>query len=462
MSRELLRNLPGVDKWLATEQGNALCAEYSHQEVVAVMRLHLARIRAELKNGNTELPSLVSDEYTALLRADLLAGREISLKPVINATGIIIHTNLGRAPLAEEAIKAIEQVARGYSNLEFTLGSGKRGSRNDHAERLLCELTGAEAALVVNNCAAAVLHSLRVFARSGEVIVSRGELIEIGGSFRMPDVIAESDAQMIEVGTTNRTTLTDYAAAISYQTKVLLTSHTSNYRIVGFTASANPKELAKLAQENDLVLIQDLGSGALINLKELGAASEPTVADCLANGADIVTFSGDKMLGGPQAGIIVGRAGLIEKLKHHPMARAIRIDKLSLAALTATLRLYMPPNDPRERVPVLRMIAEAKASVTERAACLALQLNKIEGLKATALDDVSFAGGGTLPMSEIETSVIAIEVTGLSADAVTRRLRLATPAVVARISNDAVVLDLRTVRADQTDELLGAIRQAVS
>ncbi|HEX5420828.1 MAG TPA: L-seryl-tRNA(Sec) selenium transferase, partial [Gammaproteobacteria bacterium] len=402
MSRELLRRLPAVNAWLSSESGAALCAEYSRAEVVEVMRSRLAEIRRRLANGGGELPDFSSDAYTSLLRADLLARRASSLKPVINATGIVIHTNLGRAPLAPEAIEAMVWVAGGYSNLEYGLDDGKRGSRSEHVSRLLCRLTGAEAALVVNNCAAAVLLALRVLAASGEVVVSRGELIEIGGSFRMPDVIAQSGASMVEVGTTNRTTVRDYAEAVTEQTRVLLTSHPSNYRIVGFTASPEPGELAALAKERGLVLVRDLGSGSLCRLAELGAA-EPTVGECVAGGADLVTFSGDKLLGGPQAGVIVGRAELIDRLQRHPLARAFRIDKLSLAALIATLKLYEPPNDPRERVPVLRMISQSRASVGRRARRLALELGRLEGVTATLLDGASYAGGGALPLSELPT-----------------------------------------------------------
>jgi L-seryl-tRNA(Ser) seleniumtransferase len=461
MARELLRNLPGVDAWLTSEQGVTLCAEYSRDEVVVVMRCHLARIRGQLENGGRHLPALTGDEYTDLLRADLLERRSSRLKPVINATGIVIHTNLGRAPLADEAIRAMTAVSRGYSNLEFDVDSGERGSRNSHVADLLCELTGAEAALVVNNCAAAVLFVLHAFAGSGEVVVSRGELIEIGGSFRMPDVIAASGARMVEVGTTNRTTVRDYADALSDDTRVLLTSHPSNYRIVGFTASADPRELKTLASDNGLVLVQDLGSGSLCRLDQIGA-NEPTVADCIAQGADIVTFSGDKLLGGPQAGIIVGRADLIERLRQHPFARALRIDKLSLAALIATLKLYQPPNDPFERVPVLRMIAEASSAIAARATHLAQQLEEIDGVTATVADGVSFAGGGALPMNEIATKVVRVEVSGMTADKLAAALRSGNPPVIGRITKNAVSLDLRTVQPDQTDSLVGVIREALA
>ena len=461
MSSELLRRLPGVDAWLASEHGTLLCAEYSRDEVVKVMRSHLTRIRRGLENGGSELPEFSSEDYLNRLRADLLEQRAGSLKPVINATGIIIHTNLGRAPLADEAIQAMADVARGYSNLEFDLAAGERGSRTAHVADLLCELTGAEAALVVNNCAAAVLPALSALASSREVIVSRGELIEIGGSFRMPDVIAQSGAKMVEVGTTNRTTVQDYAAAVTAETRVLLTSHPSNYRIVGFTASPDARALQALARAHNLIVVRDLGSGSLCRLPGFGAA-EPTVGESIADGADIVTFSGDKLLGGPQAGIIVGRADAIEKLRQHPLARALRIDKLSLAALGATLRLYRPPHDPLERVPVLRMIAASQTDIAHRATRVAKQLGEIKGVTASLADGVSYAGGGALPMNGIATTVIRLEASGRSASELAAALRAADPPVISRIANDAVTLDLRTVLPGQSAALLGAIREALA
>jgi L-seryl-tRNA(Ser) seleniumtransferase len=461
MASELLRQLPGVDTWVSSEQGERLCAEYSRAEVVEVMRSHLARLRNTLRNGGGELPELASDAYTHLLRADLLERRQSSLKPVINATGIVIHTNLGRAPLADEAIEAMTDVARGYSNLEYDIERGERGSRNAHVESLLCDLTGAEAALVVNNCAAAVLHVLRVLAGSGEVIVSRVELIEIGGAFRMPDVIADSGAQMVEVGTTNRTTLRDYAAALTGESRVLLTSHPSNYRIVGFTASPEPRELAALASENGIVLVQDLGSGSLRRIEALDS-DEPTVAECISAGTHIVTFSGDKLLGGPQAGIIVGRADLVERLRRHPLARALRIDKLSLAALVATLKLDRPPHDPFERVPVLRMIAQDPAAIARRAASVAGKLGEIEGVTASVIEDVSFAGGGALPMNQLATRVIRLEVEGLGAGELAAKLRSGSTPVIGRINKGAVNLDLRTVLPQQTQRLTDVVRAVLS
>jgi L-seryl-tRNA(Ser) seleniumtransferase len=460
MSRKLLRRLPAIDAWLSSEQGKKLCAEYSRDEVVVVMRAHLDRVRRTLQTGMGELPDFSGEGYTNLLRADLIAGRTSSLRPVINATGIVIHTNLGRAPLAPEAIAAIRDVAGGYSNLEFDLDQGKRGSRNAHAEGLLCQLTGAEAALVVNNCAAAVLLALKVLAGTGDVVVSRGELIEIGGSFRMPDVIAESGARMVEVGTTNRTTLRDYESALTDETRVLLTSHPSNYRVVGFTSAPLPHELSELAERHNLVLVTDLGSGSLCRLDAL--SDEPTVSDCIGAGAGVVMFSGDKLLGGPQAGLIVGRADLIARLRPHALARALRIDKLSLAALTATLTLYKPPNNPVERVPVLRMIAEPVQRLARRAGGVAKKLNAIDGVTASPAEGVSFAGGGSAPMHEFPTRVIRLEVAGMDVLELAARLRSQPVPVVGRINRDAFTIDLRTVLPAQTQGLVDAVKQASS
>ena len=462
MSSSLLRQLPAVDTWLASEPGAALCAEFSRPEVLAVMRDHLDRIRRDVGNGATELPDVASHEYSELLRADLIAHRQESLQRTINATGIVVHTNLGRAPLAGEALAAIERVARGYSNLEFDLEAGKRGSRQDHVESLLTELTGAEAAFVVNNCAAALMLALHAFANGQEVVISRGELIEIGGSFRMPDVIAESGALMTEVGTTNRTSLADYESALTDETRVLLASHPSNYRIVGFTAKPALAELAELAKQRGLIFVQDLGSGCLTEISAPGFAAEPTVAASIAQGVDLVTFSGDKLLGGPQAGIVAGRADLIAVLRRRPMARALRIDKLSLAALEATLRLYKPPHDPMAKIPVLRMIGESKASIDARSEHLAEQLTGHGGLQCEIVDGASFAGGGALPMSEIPTRVIRLKAGQLGAAELARKLRSRDPAVIGRIADDALTLDLRTVAPDETGDLVAAIAEAVA
>jgi L-seryl-tRNA(Ser) seleniumtransferase len=384
------------------------------------------------------------------------------LRPAINATGIVVHTNLGRAPLAPEALEAVAAVARGYSTLEIDLTTGKRGSRHRHVEALLAELTSAAAGVAVNNCAAAVLLALNTVARSAEVVISRGELIEIGGSFRMPDVIAQSGARMIEVGTTNKTTLADYANAITPNTRALLVSHPSNYRIVGFTAKPALAELAALAHERGVKLIHDLGSGALVEVRIGEDIAEPTVAQSVAHGADLVLFSGDKLLGGPQAGLIVGQADLIENIKRNPLARAVRIDKLSLAALAATLALYRPPHDPRARIPVLRMLCETKANIARRAARIARELRKNARLAVDVADDVSYAGGGALPLEQLPTRVVRLRALDMTATELVQRLRAADPPVIARIVDDNVILDPRTVPNAETTELLTAIAHAVT
>ena len=462
MSKNLLKKLPAIDKWLASSGGQNLCAEFSHSEVAEVMRTHLTSLRRALTNGGADLPEFESAEYCMRLRADLLKGRLSSLRRTINATGIIIHTNLGRAPLADEAIKAIADTASGYSNLELDLATGKRGSRYQHVESLLTRLTGAEAAVVVNNCAAAVLLALTAAAQDGTAIISRGELVEIGGSFRMPDVIAQSGARMVEVGTTNKTRLADYAAALSEHAPVLLAIHPSNFRIVGFTEKPSLSDLAELAHDNGTILIEDLGSGSLIELGGTGSSTEPTVQASLAAGVDLVTFSGDKLLGGPQAGIILGSAELIGAIKRNPLLRALRIDKLSLAALEATLRLYLPPNEPREQVPVLRMISEEAASVGRRASKLLRQLKKIPGVDGVIVDAVSFSGGGALPMDEIPTKVVQLRAENLTAAELADRLRATDTPVIGRISDDVLHLDLRTVLARELTDLAAAVEQAVT
>jgi L-seryl-tRNA(Ser) seleniumtransferase len=461
MSENLFKKLPAIDKWIASETGISLTAEFSRKEVVDVMREHLNEARDGLNNGLIELPNFNSPEYAALMRVDLLKKRSSSLRRTINATGIVIHTNLGRAPLAIEAIEAMVRIARGYSNLEMDLVSGQRGSRYQHVESLLCRITGAEAAVVVNNCAAAVVLALSTFASGQEVIISRGELVEIGGSFRIPEIIDKSAANMIEVGTTNKTRIADYAMALSNKTRVLLSVHPSNYKIIGFSEKPDSRELAVLAHQNGLIFMQDLGSGALVDMKTGAPMTEQTVQKSVANGADILTFSGDKLLGGPQSGIILGRTELIDSIKKNPLLRAFRIDKLSLAALVATLLLYLPPNDPTKKVPVLRMINEEQKSVNLRAKNLLRQLKKIPGFTGTVVADVSYGGGGALPMAEIPTSVLHIEMEGMSVGELASRLRETDPPVIARVKKDFLVVDPRTVLPEDTNDLVRAFLQIV-
>ena len=459
MSAALLKQIPAVDQLLIDRRGAKLCTEFSRDELVEVVRRRLDALREEVRAGTADLPDFDGDEFFDNLRDTLFKLRQLNLRHTINATGIVIHTNLGRAPLADEALAAVTAAAGGYSNLEYDLKQGQRGSRYAHVEALLKKLTGAEAALVTNNCAAAVVLVLATFAKDGEVIASRGELVEIGGSFRMPDVIAESGAHMIEVGTTNKTRLEDYAQAVNERTRLLLSTHTSNYRIVGFTAKPTLTELAQLAHQHELILLEDLGSGTLVDLVPAGLTGEPTVSERLASGADLITFSGDKLLGGPQAGIIVGRAELVNALKKHPLLRALRIDKLSLAALEATLRLYLPPNNPNEQIPVLRMLRESKSDIGERARKVAVQLTNIDGLKVEIGDGVSYAGGGALPATQIPTTLIKLEIGTLRAKDVATQLRHNDPPVITRIAGDALIIDLRTVLPQQHEALVAALRQ---
>lgn len=459
MPENLFEQLPAIDKWLASETGISLTAEFARTEVVDVMREHLNEVREGISNGLTELPDFNSPEYAALIRSDLLRKKSPSLRRIINATGVIIHTNLGRAPLADEAIEAMVRIARGYSNLELDLVNGQRGSRYQHVESLLCRITGAESALVVNNCAASVVLALSTFASGHEVVISRGELVEIGGSFRIPEIISKSTANMVEVGTTNKTRIEDYAAALSSETRVLLSVHPSNYKIIGFSEKTDSRELATLAQQNELIFMQDLGSGALADIKTGVSITEQLVQKSVADGADILTFSGDKLLGGPQSGIILGRTELIDAIKQNPLLRAFRIDKLSLAALVATLRLYLPPNDPAKKVPVLRMINEEEKSVDRRARNLLRQLRKIPGLTGTVVADVSYGGGGALPMSEIPTSILRIEMAGMSAGGLARRLRETDPPVIVRVKKDFLIVDPRTVLPEDVNDLVRAFRQ---
>jgi L-seryl-tRNA(Ser) seleniumtransferase len=406
-----------------------------HALVVDAARETIARRRDEGRPATVE-------ELVAPLREAVARRRASSLRPVINATGVVLHTNLGRAPLAAPALTALNAVARGYSNLELDLESGRRGSRQAHVEPLLRELAGAEAALVVNNCAAAVLLALAALAAGREVVVSRGELVEIGDGFRIPDVLVQSGARLREVGTTNRTHLRDYAAAIGDDTAALLQVHPSNFRVVGFARTPELAELAELAHEHGLPLLCDLGSGAL--LQEGPLAGEPTLAAALAAGADLACCSGDKLLGGPQAGILVGRADLVERCRRHPLARALRIDRLSLAALAATLDLYRDPTGAIEAIPALRAACEPTEIVRARADRLA------ERVGGSVVETVARVGGGALPLTELPSFGVALEG---RADELAARLRSGDPPVLARVVDDRLVLDCRTLCDEDVERI---------
>ena len=450
-ARASLRALPSVDRLLNSTAATELRDIASRQAVAAVLRQAVQEARVTLLTGCGAAPA---GDAIVTRAAEILAAQMTPwLRPVLNATGIVLHTNLGRAPLAPEAVAATGAVAAGYANLEFDLDSGRRGSRYANLERLLCDLTGAEAALVVNNNAAAVLLALSALAAGGDVVVSRGELVEIGGGFRVPEVISQGGARLVEVGTTNKTRLADYRAAIGPATRLLLRVHPSNYRISGFTSAPSLPDLAELAHEQGLLLVEDLGSGTLLDLRRWGLPHEPTVRESVAAGVDLVTFSGDKLLGGPQAGLLVGRAAALAPLRKHPLLRAVRIDKLSLAALEATLRLYQDPERAAERVPVLRMLATPASVLQARAA----RLQALLGPCATMEPTDGFAGGGALPAAPLPSWVVAVTLPGVSAMEVARRLRQQRPAVVGRIAGDQLLLDVLTL----PDDALEAVALAV-
>ncbi len=385
--------------------------------------------------------------------------REIrpNLRPVINATGVIINTNLGRAPLSQAALAAIQEAAGGYSNLEYDLEAGERGSRHAHVAALLCELTGAEAALVTNNNAAAVLLALSTLASGREVIISRGQLVEIGGGFRIPDVMRQSGCQLIEVGTTNRTRLADYEAAISERTALLLTVHPSNFRLVGFVETVATSALAELAHRHGLLVMDDLGSGCLLHSERYGLGHEPMPQESIAAGADVVCFSGDKLLGGPQAGIIAGKADAIKRISRHPLMRAVRIDKMTLAALEATLRHYQR-EEAITHIPIWQMIAATPASLASRATRWVSYLQK-QGIMARTQHGESTVGGGSLPGETLPTTLLSLDANqiALPLDELARRLRTRTIPIIARVQRDALLLDPRTVLKEQDKEVVGGL-----
>ena len=461
--QDRLRRLPKVQSVLDSEGAAVLIAAYGYDDVVNAVRARVQEMRDQILSEAVTNDAEVSiDVMLTQAQSDLANTRVATLKPVINATGIIIHTNLGRARLAPEAIDAMQEVALNYSTLEMDIETGKRGSRHAHVEDLICQLTGAEAAIVVNNCAAAILTSLTALGAGKPIIASRGEMVEIGGSFRMPDVIAQSGCVLHEVGTTNKTHLRDYETAIREDTALLLKSHTSNYAIVGFASAPKRKELADLALKNETLLVEDLGSGVLVDLSPYGLPNEPIVRDVLSEGVDLVTFSGDKLLGGPQAGIIAGRRDCVDQIRAHPMARAVRIDKLSLAALHATLDLYRAPNDPFERIPVLQALAEPIDSVHARATLLSTRLSTHDVIKTSIIQTAARAGGGALPQQDLPSFAVTLAMDGVSPDQIARRLRSAAVPVLGRISSDQFLLDMRAVTDADMETLSDSVTTALT
>jgi L-seryl-tRNA(Ser) seleniumtransferase len=445
------RRLPSVDALLSDPAIEVL--EHAHPRALLVRAVRAAVDAARSAGGTTPLDGWPAAVTTQLERLDAP-----SLVPVVNATGVVLHTNLGRAVLAPTAIGAMCAVAQSYTSLEYDLGRGARGSRHTVCRNLLLELTGAEDALVVNNAAAGLLLALSALARDGDAIVSRGELVEIGGAFRVPDIMARSGARLVEVGTTNRTHPDDYARAISSRTRALLKVHRSNFRLSGFTADVGAAEIAGLARDGGAASVYDLGSGLLLDLSRWGLTGEPTVREAVASGVDLVVFSGDKLLGGPQAGILVGAAPAIEACRTDPIARAVRADKYTLAGLEATLALYRDPETARREIPTLRMITEDAGEVRRRGEAL------LEGVgrktSAGLIEGQSEVGGGSFPDAKLPTWLVQLTADTLTADDLAARLRGGTPPVIARIERDHVVLDPRTILPSQLAAVAAAVARA--
>lgn len=453
-----LRAIPSVDQLLRTEGVVTLQSSVGLPRLTAVVREVTEEMRRQIQSNDSPLTSKGDLTTEAVQRIQSVCERDArsGLRRVINATGVILHTNLGRAPLSESARQAIAE-ASGYCTLEYDGTTGSRGKRGGRVEDLLTQLTGAEAALVVNNCAAAALLVLTVLAADGETIISRGELVEIGGDFRVPEVMANSGTRMVEVGSTNRTRLSDYKKAINPNTRLIMRVHPSNYRIIGFTAAPAFSELASLAHESSLPLYEDAGSGVLNDLSALGLTDEPLISESINAGADVVSFSGDKLLGATQAGLIVGKKEIIERLRKHSLYRALRVDKLCLAALEATLDAHR--RGALEEIPTLGMLGLSAAAIAERAQQFIARLHSGDSsaLTATLVSGESAIGGGSGPNVHPPTTLVALKHAHLSAAEIEEKLRLSSPPVIARIADDLVMLDLRTVTAQEERELLNAV-----
>jgi L-seryl-tRNA(Ser) seleniumtransferase len=459
--QNLLRQIPSVEKILGGDELTPLYERYSRPLVLKALQSRLEKIRKtiiETSSHGDEFIQMINPTHKDI-ENEILALTSPSLKKVINATGVILHTNLGRSILSSELMNHLTTVAGSYSNLEYDVEEGKRGSRYAHVEKLLCDITGAEAAFVVNNNAAAVVLVLNTLAQDRETIVSRGELIEIGGSFRIPDILKRSGSQMVEVGTTNKTHLRDYESAISESTAVLLKVHTSNYRIVGFTNEVELSELVKLGLQRNIPVVNDLGSGSLIDFSPYGLTQEPTVQEVVKTGVDVITFSGDKLLGGPQAGVIVGKRSILESLIKNPLNRALRIDKLTLAALESTLRLYLDQASVMQKVPTLRMITMTKSEISARISRFKkiLLKNLPDAITVEIEEDISQVGGGALPEQHLPTTILALHSKAVPVKECEKRLRNHTPPVIARIHKDQLRIDLRTVAEEDEEELANAL-----
>lgn len=456
----LYRSIPKVDMLLEEAQIQALIGRYSRDTVMEAIHIETDKLRKYI--GQCEDEEKAKEQISLLrahIEASVTAMHTPNMRMVINGTGTILHTNLGRAPISREHIMRVADIATGYSNLEYNLEAGKRGERYSHFEKLLCKITGAEAAMAVNNNAAAVMLILSSLAKGGEVIVSRGELVEIGGKFRIPDVMEQSGASLVEVGTTNKTHYDDYVNAITEETKALLKVHTSNYRIVGFTDTVGIDELIPLAKEQEIPVIEDLGSGVLIDLSKYGITYEPTVQESIRKGADVVCFSGDKLLGGPQAGIIIGKKKYIDMMKKNQLTRALRIDKFTAAALELVLQEYLSEEKAIQNLPVLRMITESFEETQKKAKslCRMLKLAKLPADISVQLCE-SQIGGGSLPLERIPSSAVAIRPENISVAEFEERLRHLPVPIIPRTVNDTILLDVRTIESRQFREIAGQLR----
>ncbi len=456
----VLRNIPSVNELLDSPPLKSLVQRVNHSTVVSGVRQFLDNLRLEAQSRATAMGIPTPNELAERIAAWIATEERPPLRPVVNATGILLHTGLGRAPLADEAIEAVKEISTGYASVEVDLASGERSQRVLAVERLLTRLTGAEAAAVTNNNAGATLITLAALAGAKEVIVSRGQLIEIGGSYRLPEVMSTSGAVLREVGTTNKTRSSDYESAIGEKTGAIMRVHTSNYVVVGFTEQPDLPELVGIARRHNLPLIDDIGSGALIDLNRYGIEGEPVASECLRAGADVVVFSGDQLRGGPQCGIIVGRRSLIQKIIKHPLMRALRVDKMTLAALAATLRLYGDPEVAQRRVPLLALLSTPLENLKGRAERLAPQIAATGAVaKAEPVADVSYLGGGSVPTQQIDTWCITLSPRDQPVDALAAALRNGSPCVVGRIKTDRLLLDLRSVFPRQEAELLAAVQE---
>ena len=462
--KELLRQLPSVDDVLKEDRVLSWLGTHPRALVLEAVRTAIDRKREQIlgksgpgrENASPALPGILDDAEGILQELS-----EPSLRPLINATGVVVHTNLGRSILSEEAIRRTIEVNRSYSNLEYDIGAGERGKRYTHIEGILTRLTGAEAATAVNNNAAAVLLCLNTLARGREVIVSRGELVEIGGSFRVPEVMERGGAVLREVGTTNKTHLKDYEKAISENTGLLLKVHTSNYKIVGFTKEVAPRELAELGRKRGIPVMWDLGSGSLLDLASYGVGDEPTVRQAMDAGVDVLTFSGDKLLGGPQAGMILGRKQFLDPIRSNPLARALRIDKMTLAALEATLTQYLDLEKASRDIPTLWMLTQPLGEIQRKAGLLASGIggSGSRDLSVSIIDELSQTGGGALPTGRLPTRAVAVAHRSLSANQIEARLRLGRPAIITRIKEGMVLFDPRTLNDGEIGRIVEAMER---